>query len=176
MNSELFLWQRTLMLPTEKKKSNSFLMLCRFNAHPRLSLMDTSYTTDMPLTALKGRNPQTWGHLANFPWKTKFDKTNKSVSIRRGIYLGASLTSMQHSSPMEVKMVTSEERISSQILSQSNERASYLLRSFSSSRNIFWILSPSSPSGSLTSSLVSPSSLMRERKPSSVMSSCMTHK
>ena len=45
-----------------------------------------------------------------------------------------------------------------------------LLMSLPSS-NIFLILSPTSPSGSLTSSLVVPASSMRERKSSSVTSS-----
>ena len=47
----------------------------------------------------------------------------------------------------------------------------YLLTSFSSFLNNFSILSPTSPSGTLTSSLVSPPSVMRDRKPSSVTSS-----
>merc|ERR1712000_260909 len=45
------------------------------------------------------------------------------------------------------------------------------LVSFSSVRKSFSILSPTSPSGILTSSLVVPSSDMRDKKPSSVISS-----
>lgn len=47
-----------------------------------------------------------------------------------------------------------------------------LLVSLPSSTKSLLILSPTSPSGILTSSLVVPSSDMRERKPSSVTSSC----
>ena len=47
-----------------------------------------------------------------------------------------------------------------------------VLVSLPSSVKSLLILSPGSPSGILTSSLVEPSSDMRERKPSSVMSSC----
>jgi hypothetical protein len=46
----------------------------------------------------------------------------------------------------------------------------YLLVSFSSTLNSLLIRSPISPSGTLTSSLVTPSSVIRERKPSSEMS------
>jgi len=50
-------------------------------------------------------------------------------------------------------------------------QAVHLLVSFSSVLKKRTIFSPSSPSGTRTSSLVSPSSLMSERKPSSEMSS-----
>jgi hypothetical protein len=47
------------------------------------------------------------------------------------------------------------------------------LVSFSSVLKSFSIFSPTSPSGSLTSSLMAPSSDMRDKKPSSVISSCV---
>lgn len=58
-----------------------------------------------------------------------------------------------------------------QYKAQQNITGSNLLVSFSSTLKSLLILSPISPSGILTSSLVSPSSFMRERKPSSEMSS-----
>lgn len=74
-------------------------------------------------------------------------------SVCMFVYLGASLASMATSSPIEVRTIT--------------------LVSFSSPLNRRSIFSPTSPSGTLTSSLVSPSSFIRDRKPSSVISSLM---
>lgn len=80
---------------------------------------------------------------------------------------GASFASIATSSPMEVRTMTSE-NISEH---HTFERKVDLLVSFSSVRKSFSIFSPTSPSGTLTSSLVLPSSAMRDRKPSSVTSS-----
>ena len=79
---------------------------------------------------------------------------------------GASFASIATSSPMEVRTMTST-NISER---HASGRRFDLLVSFSSVRKSFSIFSPTSPSGILTSSLVEPSSDMRERKPSSVTS------
>ena len=83
-------------------------------------------------------------------------------------FAGASLASMATSSPIEVRTMTS---FAVQHPPRSRWRYHDLLVSFSSTLKSFSIFSPTSPSGTLTSSLVSPSSDMRERNPSSETSS-----